>query len=145
MMIDEKIIEKLYTWIGNIQKVESRKMKFGDEGEFFPSDIRLIMAVDAYEDENITQLADHLGVTKGTLSKLIKKLTEADCIIKFKKEDNKKNIYLQLTDKGENVKREYQKFRKDHIESLMGELGSFNDEEKEAIIRFIDMLNGKIF
>ena len=144
-MNNENLITHLYEWISNIQKIENRKMRLGDSGEYFPSDIRLMKAVNQYPNLNITEISEVLNVTKGTLSKLVNKLTNQECLEKFKKEDNKKNVYVRLTSLGKSVLDDFDAFRKHHKVNLDAELNQFSQDELIAIDKFLCVINKKVF
>lgn len=60
--------------------------------------------------EKMTQMAKRLGVTTSTFSKNTKKLMEKELLEKYQYTDNKKDIYIKVTDKGRKIYLEYSKY-----------------------------------
>lgn len=67
------------------------------------SEIHLIDMAGRYPNDNLKSLALRLGVTKGAISQMVKKLEEKGYITRVKAEENKKTVFLSLTISGMEV------------------------------------------
>ena len=71
--------------------------------EFSISEMHCVDFVFKTELPNVTKLSEKMNITKGGVSKIIKKLIEKNAIESFSVDTNKKEIYYKLTNKGKEV------------------------------------------
>ena len=71
--------------------------------EFSISEMHCVDFVFKTELPNVTKLSEKMNITKGGVSKIIKKLIEKNAIESFSVDTNKKEIYYKLTNKGKKV------------------------------------------
>lgn len=62
------------------------------------SELHIIAAIGDLEQPNVTSLAEYLRMTRGGISKNVKKLIDAGLIVSYQLDGNTKNIYYRLTD-----------------------------------------------
>lgn len=62
--------------------------------------VMIIKILAHQKEKTMTQLCKELSLTKATVSGIIKRLEEAGYIEKTKKESDKRNTYITLSDKG---------------------------------------------
>jgi DNA-binding MarR family transcriptional regulator len=93
--------------------------------------------IDDYPDKNITKLAEHQGVIKGAISQLIRKL-EAKGIFVRKELITRKNVCLELTDKGKewliDIKNRNDRQKHNFLELL----DKFDTQDLEIYCSFFD-------
>ncbi len=65
------------------------------------SEIHTIAAVGNLEEPNVTEIAKRMKMTKGAISKIIKKLQIAGAMEAYQKDGNKQKVFYSLTDKGQ--------------------------------------------
>jgi len=97
-----------------IKDIEAKKFRFMSENTFL--EVHCIELIEKNADSNVTQLAKALRVTRSAISKTAKKLLQDGAIEKYRKPDNKKEIYFKLTDVGERIFAEHEKMHQDRIE-----------------------------
>jgi DNA-binding MarR family transcriptional regulator len=85
--------------------------KFGIEHKLHPAEIHMIYAIGRNPDTNVTDLAKFLGITKGAVPKMIKKLKSKGLVESFKNSENRKEVHQRLTADG---KKAYQGYRQYH-------------------------------
>lgn len=76
------------------------------------SDIHCIDVIGKIENPNVTKISKELNMTRGAISKITKKQIASGLISSYTLEDNKKEIYFKLTDKGNELFYEYDKRHK---------------------------------
>lgn len=79
------------------------------------AEIRIIYTVGNNPGINITELSSELGVGKSTVSPLVNRLYKKQYLKKLKEISNKKNILLELTEKGTIAREGFEKFHQDFI------------------------------
>ncbi len=88
---------------------------------------------------NVTGIASHLGMTRGAISKVIKKLLRNKHIRSFRIPDNKKEIYYELTDAGYEI---FTKHTKIHQEFTKLDATFFKQFDAAAVEKFSQILDG---
>lgn len=64
------------------------------------SAIHTVAAIAAFEKANVTKISKELVMTKSAVSKILKKLSKEGIVQGYQIENNKKEIYYTLTNKG---------------------------------------------
>lgn len=73
------------------------------------SELHTIAAIHELPEPNVTLLAGTMNMTKGAISKIIKRLLAAGLIEAYQLPDNRQKIYYSLTAEGEFLYREHEK------------------------------------
>ena len=73
------------------------------------SEIHCIDAIGTLDKPNVTNIANRLNMTRGAISRMSKKLKAKELIESYFLENNKKEVYFRLTDKGEKLFNEHKK------------------------------------
>jgi len=103
----------LFLKILHLYSVIGRKPKdYGTGDLLFFTEIHTITMVGKNREINMTQLADMMGVTKGAISQTIRKLVSKNFITKSNT-NNRKEINLKLSDKGQIVYKGQESFQKE--------------------------------
>ena len=106
-MITEKDIIDLFAHFERVTSLAKaylhKPISYGTDDIIYHSELLLIKAVRNNPDKNMSELADILFITKGAISQTANKLINRGYLRKFKYEDNKKEIFLSLTNKGDIV------------------------------------------
>ena len=125
--------EKLHSLMALIQRLETEPRKYGVDLTLTGTDIHLIEIIGENDNLSVSDAAGLFGVTKGAVSKRLKKLTGEGLVEKRKDPNNLSRTVVLLTSKG---KVAY--FAHKHWHETMD--GGFKDyydslgEEKMAII-----------
>ena len=90
---------------------------------------------------NISQLCDEMSLAKGTVSGIVQRLEDAGYIKKVKYEGDKRNTYVEFSDKGLEFARE---FRTKINESFDKIFENFTEEEVEEVRSNLLKLRNKI-
>lgn len=70
---------------------------------YTPAEVHTIVAIAENEMVNVTWLAKELFVTRGTVSKVTKRLIQKECVDSYQRTDNKKERFFRLTATGQQV------------------------------------------
>lgn len=90
---------------------------------------------------NVTKIATEMGMTRGAISKITKKLLGKNLIASYQKPENNKEIYFCLTKEGEKVYTEHKKCHREAQEDKLAILSAYSDAEQAIILRFLQDLN----
>lgn len=73
------------------------------------SEIHTITAIGDLEESNVTNIANHMNVTRGAISKITKKLLAQNLIEAYQQDGNKQKIFFRLTESGQYLYDEHEK------------------------------------
>ncbi len=104
---------------------------------FTVNEMHCIDYIGKLENPNVTKLSDALNLTRGGVSRLIKRLITQSAIKTYTNNRNKKEIYYSLTPLGEKVFVAHE-----HLHNACHKYDSqffkqFSQEEQEIAVRFI--------
>ena len=105
------------------------------------SEIHTIAAIGDLTEPNVTQIANHMNVTKGAISKIAKKLLEQNLIEAYQRDGNKQKIFFRLTESGQFLYDEHAKrhnfikrFDAETVEQIEKFMRAFNDYLEAQIL-----------
>lgn len=134
-------VKSLMQKMGHVQNrivwLNKPKMEEALSG-YTSSEVHCIEAIHNIENPNVKKISDDLFMTRGAISKLTKKLIKKNAITVYQKDDNKKEIYFDLTTEGNRV---YSSHLALHDQFLLRDKPFFDDiteEEFEILNRFFD-------
>lgn len=112
------------------------------------SEIHTIAAIGDLTEPNVTEIANHMNVTRGAISKITKKLLEQKLIEAYQLPGNKQKIFFRLTSTGQFLYDEHQKrhdlwlkrddafikqFDKEVVKEVEDFMASFNEYLEQQI------------
>lgn len=110
--------------------------------EYGYSETHCIDFIGRLELPNVTKVAEHMGMTRGAISKMTKKLLAKGLIERYTLETNKKEIYFRLTDEGRLLFEEHEKRHKRWEKRDMEFLSRYSSQEVDAVCKFMQEFNG---
>ncbi len=111
----EQIMEKFDRVVTIMESMHSPSLSFGTGVLMFRREIHTIQAIGRNPGINVTTLAEYMGVTKGAVSQIIKKLSKKRLVQKTHTIGNAKEVILELTDLGWIGFHNHEKF---HVDTL---------------------------
>ena len=87
------------------------------------------------------EIVQKMGITKGAVSQVLRKLEEKDYIIKYPKPDNLREFCLNLTKKGQMAFKAHESNDQKLVESLSKHLESLNPEQIEKVADMVSELS----
>ncbi len=91
---------------------------------------------------NITDFAAELGVTKGAVSQVVKKLEAKGVIRRYRSGDNGKEVFLELTGAGRAVYLAHKETNEKTIRPLVKELEKYPDDKVRFLIAMFRWIDG---
>ena len=89
---------------------------------------------------NVTKIAEHLKVTKGAVTKITQRLMSKGYLNLHQSENNRKEKYFSLTEKGKAIFDKHKKIHKESIKRDKDIFEKFDENEKIVIEKFLDVL-----
>ena len=106
--------------------------------EFSISEMHCVDFIFKTELPNVTKLSEKMNITKGGVSKIIKKLIEKNAIESFSVDTNKKEIYYKLTNKGKEVFKLHKNIHEKWCEINLEFFKNCSKEEIKYTILFLE-------
>lgn len=110
--------------------------------EYGYSETHCIDFIGRLELPNVTKVAEHMGMTRGAISKMTKKLLEKGLIERYSLTTNKKEIYFRLTERGKLLFEEHDKRHKRWEKRDMEFLAEYSKDEVCTVYQFMKEFNG---
>ena len=105
------------------------------------SEVHCIEYIGENKDSNVTKLAESFFMTRGAISKLTKKLINRGYIESYPKEDNRKEIFFKLTEKGEEIYRTHEKLHKEFSKRDEEVFKQITEKQMDSMLEFINNYN----
>ncbi len=91
---------------------------------------------------NITDFATELGVTKGAVSQVVRKLEAKGVIRRYKSGGNGKEVFLELTEAGRAAYLVHKKTNEETIKPLLKELNKYSDDKVRFLVSMFRWIEG---
>ena len=119
------------------QEIERQCCKFGTDVDIHMAEIHTIMAIHNNEGIHVGGLADSLGVTKGSVSELLRRLDHKGLAYKAKDPLKMTRLNVFLTEKGKAAHSRHMGFHS-HLDGLVDEaMSTRSPEEIKSIVGFL--------
>jgi DNA-binding MarR family transcriptional regulator len=118
-------------------KIQENPCVFADGIKVYPSQIRAIVIIGHYPRINITELAQHLEVTKASASELISKLVENGLVRKTRDAGNSKEVLLCITEKCREVLDVVDRRHEQMFQDFNSILDELHETNYELVIRVL--------
>ena len=105
--------------VSKYRTLEKRPQDYGIGEVLHPSEIHAIEMIGKNPGINVTGLAGNLGVTKGAVSQLIKKLENKALVSKYKDPKDEKTVLLGLSKRGKKAFDGHEIFHAEHDAAMM--------------------------
>ncbi len=131
--IHSDILESFLRVLNRYKAIEKLPITFETGDKLYKQEIYTMEIIGSAPGNNISTLAQTLGVTKGTMSPLVSKLAKRGFVKKYKGGDNDKDVLLELTLQGQRVFHEHEILRL----KLHGDLFEQFEQENPEYLSFL--------
>ena len=110
------------------------------------SELQVLAAIEELPEPNVTEIARHLHVTRGAISKITKKLLARNAIETYQQEGNRQKIFFRLITSGRFLYEAHQKRRALWLnEAFLQQFDSHTLDQLEQFVKaFNDYLDQQI-
>lgn len=128
-LFDHRFNRLIIKW----NQLERRPRDYGTGDELHPSEIHTIVAISENPDSHMAHLAKTVGVTRGAIMQLVKKLEKRGLIERFMKEHDNKKVFLKLSSSGEKAVEGHTAYHKGMYDDLFILIKKFGMKELELL------------
>lgn len=122
----------------DILKIEQNTLQEGHFSDLSVTEIHTIEAIGMYDEKSMSEVAEKLNITVGTLTTAISKLIKKGYVERKRQEKDKRVVLIGLTKKGKLAFRIHEKFHNDMIRATINGL---NDQEEKILTTSLEKLN----
>jgi len=139
MQKDINVVNELLVKVFNeILQIEEKTLKNGHFSDLSVREMHTIEAIGRKEKRMMSEVAQDLGITVGTLTTSINRLIKKEYVERSRIEEDRRVVLVELTKKGKVAHRLHQRFHNEMVTSMMD---SFSESEKEILIGALGKLN----
>lgn len=135
----KRVLNELLVQIFNdILQIEEQALKQGVINDLSVTEIHTLEAIGMYSEKTMSEVAQTLKITVGTLTTAINKLIKKGYVERKRIEEDRRVVLIKLTKRGKLAYRLHEKFHNDMINATIDGLSL--DEEK-VLISSLERLN----
>ena len=131
------INELLVELFNDVLQIEEQSLKNGPISDISITEIHTLEAIGMYDEKTMSEVAQNLKITVGTLTTAINKLIKNEYVERKRIEEDRRVVLIKLTEKGETAYNYHKKF---HDELVHNTIGSLEEDEKEILISSLDRI-----
>lgn len=131
MTTDETLNELLVKLFKNIMEIEGRYLVTEAYQDISYNDFHIIEAIGTSEPKSMSSVAKLMSVTTGTLTRAIDALTKKGYVNRERNRQDKRVVWVYLTEKGKEAFTHHEKFHRDMIARIKEQL---NEQEMPVLI-----------
>ena len=134
----ERILNRLLVQLfGDILKIEEKSLKEGQFTDLSVTEIHIIEAIGVNTEKTMSEVANVLNVTVGTLTTAINRLIKKEYVERKRIEEDRRVVLINLTEKGVLAYRQHEEF---HNEMIQGAIDSMSFDEELVLISSLDKI-----
>jgi len=130
--------ELLVQTFNDILKIEQKALAESVLKDLSITETHTIEAIGMYEVKTMSEVAQNLKITVGTLTTAINKLVKKGYVERNRCEEDRRSVKIKLTRKGKLAYRIHEKF---HHEMIKATVEGLSQEEEDVLIRSLEKLN----
>lgn len=135
----KQILNELFVKIFNdILQIEEQALKQGALNDLSVTEMHTLEAIGMYTERTMSEVAQDLKITVGTLTTAINKLIRKEYVERKRIEEDRRVVLIKLTKRGKLAYRLHEKFHNDMIKATIEGL---SDEEESTLITSLERLN----
>lgn len=134
-----EINELLVQLFNDVLQIEEKSLKEGGViSDLSITEIHTIDAIGMYTERSMSEVAQILKITVGTLTTAINKLIKKEYVERKRIEEDRRVVLVKLTKKGKLAYRIHQKFHHDMVNTAIDGL---SDKEEKILISSLNKIN----
>ena len=133
-------LENTYRLINKYNQKAKTAKRYGTEDMLYSAEVHMIEIIGSYEMITTTKLAKVLGITKGAVSQITRKLLEKNLIAKEPSKEKNNEVLISLTEKGRVVFGYHHDMHEDMLRKIDLILCDLSDEGKIAMEKIVQLI-----
>ncbi len=138
------IVEKYLMLVEKISNTTKTFKSFGTDVNIYRSEIHVIQLIGDRKNVHLSEIARLIGITKGTVSQIAKRLEGKGLVEKHVDENNNTRRLVRLTEKGKIACKAHVRYHLRKHSEMENYLKSLTDEQKEVVKEFLNKAHDMI-
>ena len=138
MNTDEMLNEVLVHLFQDLMDIEGKYLINDEFSDMTNNDMHIVEAIGLGEAKRSSQVARLMSVTTGTLTRAVDGLVEHGYVMRTRSDQDKRVVYLTLTERGKAAFEHHKKFHENMIDKAKETL---TEEELGILLRVLNHLN----
>lgn len=130
--------ELLVDLFNDILQIEQHSIKNEKLNDISITEVHTIEAIGIHNTKSMSEVAQLLGITVGTLTTAVGHLERKGYVERKKQKEDKRVVLVSLTDKGELVFKLHERFHKNMVHQI---ISGIDDNQREVLIAGLSRLN----
>ena len=122
----------------DISRIENHTLKQGEFKDLSITEIHTIEAIGMYGSKIMSEIAEKLQITMGTLTTAIDKLMKKGYVERKRSETDRRIVNVSLTKRGKLAYRIHEKFHFDMVKSMVDK---YTEQEEEILVSALKKLS----
>ena len=131
--------ELLVNLFNHVMDLEAKAVITEEYRDITNNDMHIIEAIGVEEPRNMSEIARRLSITVSTLTTNMNGLEKKGYIVRTRSVEDKRVVYVTLTEKGKKAFYHHRDFHRKMIRALVKDL---NEEDMEVLYRCLKNMNG---
>lgn len=102
------------------------------------SELNCLDCIGRMENPNVTSIAEAMNMTKGAISKIIRKLSDKGTLADYQLDGNRQKVYYTLSDKGKALFAAHEARHNQWHEREIAFFRTLSEADREGAIRFLN-------
>lgn len=138
MSTHETINHMLVHLFNEIWKIEEEAIITGEFQNMTSNDMHIIEAIGLGDGKNMSTIAKKLDITVGSLTTAMNGLVNKQYVVRERSEQDRRVVYIQLTDKGIRALHHHAEFHKQMTDAVVNRLET---AELDVLVKTLDELS----
>lgn len=138
------IVEKYMLLVEKVSNTVQMSNTFGTDVNIYRSEIHIIQLIGDHSELYISEISRLIGVTKGTISQIVKRLEKKELVSKYIDTQNNTRQVVRLTSKGQKAYEMHCQFHQQKHTEMNQFLNTLDAEKLTAIEDFLTYANDMI-
>lgn len=136
---DNRMVNDLLVKLFNdVLEIEEASLKDSPFSDLSITELHTLEAIGMYEEKTMSDVAQTLEITVGTLTTAINKLIKKEYVVRKRIPEDRRVVLISLTKKGKLAYRLHEKFHKEMIKETVFQL---TEQEKKVLISSLEKIN----
>ncbi len=136
-----EIMDLFIRLVNSYNSMEKIPVKHGAGHGLYHSERHLLDKIGDNPDMNITELAHLVGVTKGAISQVVRKIEIKGVVRRHKKGSNDKEVFVELTKAGKGIHEKHKAINQETVNALCKQLERYSDDNVESLVSMFRWFN----
>ena len=108
------------------------------------TEVHCIHWIGMLDHANVTKVSNEMGMTRGAISKISKKLLQKNLIESYQEPENNKNIYFRVAEGGKRIFETHKIRHERKFGEKVNIAKKYDEDEQAVILRFLMDINGLV-